>query len=290
MNELAKMINRFSSGDGLHPSSVPGVSCIKMSQADRRRKNHWRSGLAIVAQGCKEIIFGSRTYRCDEYDYIATPLDLPVTSRIYSATSETPFLCLKLEFDSLILGEMTAQIETHSEKASEAPLRAMFIGKANERMLEAALRYGRIFSSPEEAPILGELVTREIFYHLLKGEDGAAIRQFLRSGSRMNKISQAIYRLGSELSEDIEISELAKAANMSRSAFFKQFKEVTALSPIQYQKRLRLLEARRLMIEDGENAESAAYKVGYKSSSQFSREYSRMFAKPPHRDIANINK
>ena len=136
--------------------------------------------------------------------------------------------------------------------------------------------------------MLGPLVIKEILYHLLKGADGPAIRQFLRSGSKMHKISQAIYSLRSDLSEDADVTSLAKAAHMSRSAFFKHFKEATAMSPIQYQKRLRLLEARRLMIDDGEKAEGSAFKVGYNSASQFSREYSRMFGNSPLRDTVKL--
>jgi len=217
--------------------------------------------------------------------YIATPIDLPVTIRLFAATPEQPFLCLKIEFDSLYLSEVAAQIEKNFPNETENPLRAMFIGKASDQILEAAIRLGKLFQVPEDAPVLGTLVIKEILYHLLKGPDGPALRQFVRSGSKMHKISQAIYALRSELSEDVDVTSLAKAVNMSRSAFFKYFKEVTAMNPIQYQKRLRLLEARRLMTDGGETAEGSAFKVGYNSTSQFSREYSRMFGNSPLRDV-----
>jgi transcriptional regulator GlxA family with amidase domain len=138
--------------------------------------------------------------------------------------------------------------------------------------------------------VLGPLVIKEILYHLLKGADGLAIRQFVRSGSNMHKISQAIYSLRAELNADVDVAALAKAANMSRSAFFKHFKEVTSMSPIQYQKRLRLLEARRLMIDVDETAQGSAFKVGYNSVSQFSREYSRMFGSSPLRDAMKFKR
>ncbi len=157
-------------------------------------------------------------------------------------------------------------------------------------MLEAALRLGRLFQVPEDAAVLGSLLIKEILYHLLKGADGPAIRQFVRSGTNMHKISQAIYSLRSELDDDVDVAALAKAANMSRSAFFKHFKQVTSMSPIQYQKRLRLLEARRLMIDEDETAEGSAFKVGYNSASQFSREYSRMFGSSPLRDAMKFKR
>jgi AraC-like DNA-binding protein len=186
------------------------------------------------------------------------------------------------------LSEVAAHLENGFPKETEIPLRAVFIGKASDRMLEAAVRLGKLFQVPEDALVLGLLVIKEIFYHLIKGPDGPAIRQFVRSGSKVHKISQAIYSLRSGLSEDVDVTSLARAANMSRSAFFKHFKEVTAMSPIQYQKRLRLLEARRLMTDDGETAEGSAFKVGYNSASQFSREYSRMFGNPPLRDAMKV--
>ena len=289
-SHLAAIINRFSLGDGLHESPLRGTHCIKFSHPGRRAKQHWRASLCIVAQGCKEIILGREVYRIDGAHYVATPIDLPVTSRIFSATPEKPFLCLKIDFDLLTLSEAAAQIEKDFPKEMEAPLRAMFSGRASDQMLEAALRLGKFFQVPEDAAVLGPLAIKEILYHLLKGADGPAIRQFVRSGSNMHKISQAIYSLRSELSEDVDVISLAKAANMSRSGFFKHFKEVTAMSPIQYQKRLRLLEARRLMIDEGETAEGSAFRVGYNSASQFSREYSRMFGNSPLRDATKIKK
>jgi AraC-like DNA-binding protein len=289
-SDLAKIINLSSPGDGLHASPVPGVHCIKFSQTDRPTKRHWRASLGIVVQGCKEIALGGEVYRFDDAHYIAVPIDLPVTSRIFSASREKPFLSLLIDFDALALSEVAAQLDVEFPKEIDNPLRAVFIGRANEKMLDAAIRLGKLFQTPEDAPVLAPLVIKEILYYLLKGADGAAIRQFVRRGSKMHKISQAIYKVRAELSDEVDVAALAKDANMSRSAFFKHFNEMTAMSPIQYQKRLRLLEARRLMIDEGETAESSAFRVGYRSSSQFSREYSSMFGNSPVRDTMKIKK
>jgi AraC-like DNA-binding protein len=289
-SELAKTINDFVPKDGVHASPVPNVHCIKWSRTDRRAKRYWRASLAIVAQGCKELILGREIYRYDDAHYSVTPIDLPVTSRIFLASPEKPFLCLKIDFNSQTLSEVADQLEKDFGQELENPLRAVFIGKASDKMLEAAIRLGGLFQTPEDAPVLGSLVVKEILYHLLKSADGPAIWQFVRSGSKMHRISQAIYKLKSDGIQEVDIAALAKAANMSRSAFFKHFKEMTALSPIQYHKRLRLLEARRLMLERGETAEGSAFKVGYNSASQFSREYSRMFGNPPFRDARKIKK
>ncbi len=287
--ELAKIINLSAPGDGVHKMCLDGTYCVKYSHQDCRWQR-WHSSLCIVVQGYTEIMLDSDTYRYDGVHYIATPVDLPVTSRLFAATPEQPFLCLKILFDSAVLNELAAQIEKDLPNETETSPRAMFIGIPSEQMLEAAIRLGKLFQTPDDAPVLGPLVIKEILYHLLKGPDGPALRQFVRSGSKMYKISQAIYTLRANLSEDVNVASLAKAANMSRSSFFKTFKEVTAMSPIQYQKRLRLLEARRLMTVDSETAERAAFKVGYHSASQFSREYSRMFGNSPLRDIMEIKK
>lgn len=287
-SRLAKIINRFSPEDGEHQSPVPGVNCLKFSQPGRPAKLHWYAGLGIIAQGSREIVLAHDVYRYSEGQYIATPIDLPVVSRAVSASPEKPFLCLLIAFDPLTLSEAATQIGSEFPKVKQDPQRAVFIGKASDQMLEAAIRLGKLFEMPKDAPVLAPLVIKEMIYYLLKGNDGAAIRQFMRAGSIMHKISRAIYRLRAELSDDINVAALAKDANMSRAAFFRHFKEMTTVSPIQYQKRLRLLKAREMMIDEGETAESSAFKVGYKSASQFNREYSRMFGESPLRDVTRI--
>jgi AraC-like DNA-binding protein len=287
--KLAKIITLAVPGDGVHKMPVPNTYCVKFSHLDCRWQR-WHASLCVVAQGCTEIMLDSEVYRYDGAYYIATPVELPVSSRLFAVTPAQPFLCIKVIFDSITLNEIAAQIEKDFPNETGKPQHAMFIGEASDKMLDAAIRLGKLFQVPEDAPILGPLVTKEMFYYLLKGPDGSAIRQFVRSGSKMYKVSQVIYMLRTKLSEEMDISYLAKTANMSRSAFFKAFKEATAMSPIQYQKRLRLMEARRLMIIEGETAESSAFRVGYNSASQFSREYSRMFGNSPLRDVMLIKK
>jgi AraC-like DNA-binding protein len=287
-SQLIKTINFFSPAEGLNATPVPGVYCIKFSHTDRRTKRRWRACLGIVAQGCKEIVLERDVYHCEDSHYTATPVHLPVVSRIASASPEKPFLALLIDLEPMILSEVSAQLSENVTRDSVNSLRAVFIGKASAEMLEAAVRLGKLFYSPEDGRVLGPLVVKEIIYHLLKGADGDAIRRFVRSGSKTHIISQCIHGLQSELNTDVDVPALARASNMSRSAFFKHFKEVTAMSPIQYQKRLRLLEARRLMADAGETAEGSAFKVGYKSASQFSREYSRMFGSSPLRDAMKM--
>lgn len=287
-SQIAKALTKLSLPEGITESPVPGVLCFKVTSTGRRAKRTWRACFGLVAQGEKEIVLGRELFRCGESGYTATPVELPVISRVAEASEAKPMLGILIDLDPVILSEMAMQLGEEYPNEACVPLRAMYAGKASDKMLGAALRLVKLLSTPDEAAVLGPLAVREIFFHLLRGSEGAAIRQFVRSGSQMHKISHAIFRLKSELDDEIDVPAMAKAANMSRSAFFKHFKDVTSMSPIQYQKRLRLLEARRLMVEEGETAESSAYRVGYKSASQFSREYSRMFGKSPSRDAGKL--
>ncbi len=291
--ELADIIQDFAPEDGSHTLPLAGTRSIKISHPGNPTKQHWHASLIIIAQGCKGIMLGHEAYRCEALNYIATPIDLPVTSCVYTAAPDLPCLCLQIEIDPLVLSEVTTLLEQVNPPqtrppAMQAPLRAVFLGKASEPMLEAAIRLGTLCRRPEDASVLGPLVVKEILYHLLKSAEGPSLRQFVRAESTVHKIAQAVYRLKADLATEIDVAGLAQAAAMSRSAFFKHFKDVTALSPIQYQKRLRLLEARRLMTGEGETAEGAAFRVGYSSPSQFSREYSRMFGSAPRRDVEKL--
>jgi AraC-like DNA-binding protein len=289
-SELATGIQQFTRGDGLHESPITGVHCVRYSHPDRRTKRQWRACLAIVAQGSKEVVLGREVYLCDELQYTAAPVHLPVTSRIASAGPNRPFLALLIDLDPAILNEVACQLEQTEVPLDQTPIRAFFKGRANDELLEAAVRLTKLFTKRDDARVLGPLVVKEIFFHLLKGPEGVAIRQFARSGSKMHRISQVIFKIRSDLGIDVNVAALAKAAGMSRSALFQYFRDVTSMSPIQYQKRLRLLEARRLLIETDDTAEGSAFKVGYKSSSQFSREYSRMFGLSPVRDATKMKK
>ncbi len=285
---MLEIIGNIAARDGIHPTCVRGVDCIKLSNESPRGKQRWRACVGIVVQGGKEILLGSELYRCGAGDYTVTPVDLPVSSRIFAATPNKPFLAMLITFDASMLAEVASQIEPERLAGPTPTLRGLFIGQASSAMMDSAGRLAALLRNAEDGPVLGPLVIREILYHLLRGPDGAAIHQFVRAGSHMHKIYQAIYRMKSAINEDIDVAALVNASHMSRSAFFAHFKQATAMSPIQYQKRLRLLEARRLMADEGETAEASAYKVGYNSASQFSREYSRMFNNSPLRDATKI--
>jgi AraC-like DNA-binding protein len=283
--DFIKAIEDYAPAEGLHKSTVERVLTAKYSRQNDYVKRQWHASLAIIAQGRKEIILENEICPCDPAHYTATLIPLPVASRVAQAAPNKPFLGILIEFEPDTLNEVAHQIESYSDAESNSPARAMYSGKADGKMLTAAIRLTKLLrAEPEEARFFAPLIIKELFYYLLKSADGAAIRQYIRSGSEIQRISQAVHRIKTELDQEINIAGLSKTAQMSRSAFFKCFKEVTTLSPIQFQKRLRLIEAKRLMRETGETAERSAYRVGYKSASQFSREYSRMFGGAPAKD------
>jgi AraC-like DNA-binding protein len=289
-SELAAAIARFAPTDGLHATPLAGVHCVRYSNTDRGAKRQWRACLAIVAQGCKEVLLERHVYRCEEGRYTAAPIPLPVISRIAVATPNRPFLGVLIDLDPIVVGEVAAQIGRPIDQEPGTRSRALFSGSADEEMLEAGARLAKAFHTPENARVLGPLIIRELFFYLLKGPEGEAIRQFVHAGSAMHRIANAVFAIRTNLHKAIDVGAFARAAGMSRAAFFQHFRDVTAMSPIQYQKRLRLLEARRLMVDEDETAERSSFKVGYRSASQFSREYARMFGASPRRDASKVKR
>lgn len=281
---LAALISRWCPSDGVHPSPIEGISCIRISHPYPKVKRHWRACFCVVPQGVKEIILEGRVYRETVPHYLVTPLDLPLANRVTHVSPAHPLLSLRLDFDHPAVREVAAQLDRTRTDDPDVPARAIYMRPASDAMLDAALRLCSLFDRPADAAVLAPLVTRELVFHLLTGPDGAALRQLVRTGTQSHRIAEVVLQLQASLDEDLDIAILARRAGMSRATFFKRFKQATAMSPLQYQKRLRLLEARRLMLEEGEAAATSAHRVGYASPSQFSREYARMFGDAPLRD------
>ncbi len=214
-------------------------------------------------------------------------VDLPLGGCIVEATADRPYLGLKLTLDPMQLCEMVAQMNFSSEK-KENSVRGLFVSNADATLLDCALRLTKLLDTPRDIPMLAPMIIRELYYRLLIGEQSEAVRQIATSGSSMQRIAEAIKRIKSKFTQPMRVEDLAKQVRMSTSSFHQHFKQVTSISPLQYQKQLRLSEARRLIGSRGCDATSAAYQVGYESPSQFSREYSRLFGAPPMRDIERL--
>ena len=284
--ELADIIRRHCRSDGAQPTAVPGLTLFRGSACAAQTCAVMNSVFAMMAQGAKRILVGDEAYDYDARHYLITSVDLPMLSRITHACATQPYLGLALNIDPLKIGELAAAMP--KSRALEAVDRGIAVGLLSADIQNAALRLARLLDSPADIPVLAPIIERELLYRVLAGPLGGRLRQAVASGSHSHQIVRAIDWLKANLDQPVSIEQLADLANMSKSSLHYHFKALTAMTPLQYQKQLRLHEARRLMLLADHDAASAAHRVGYESPSQFSREYRRMFGTPPARDVAQL--
>jgi AraC-like DNA-binding protein len=246
--------------------------------------------LCVVAQGSKEFLLGGSSYRYDPFHYLLVTVDLPYIGQVLEASKERPFLSLRLDLSPALVGEVMLEAGHPSQSSPEpsADVRAITVSAVDRHLLDAMVRAARLLDAPDEAPMLMPLIRREIIYRLLRGEQGGRLRHLAILSGYTPDIARAIERLRRDFNQPLRIEQMAHELGMSVSAFHHHFKAVTALSPLQFQKRLRLLEARRLMLGEGLDAASAAYRVGYLDASHFNREYKSLFGVPPMRDVQRL--
>ena len=218
---------------------------------------------------------------------LLSQFDLPLSAFVIEATPEKPYLGFKLNLDPRQLCDIIVQTSP-SARQKEDSVRGLFVSTADISLLDCAIRLTRLLDKPQDIPMIAPMIIREIYYRLLMGEQGEAVRQIATSGSNMQRIAEVIQLIKTDFTQPMRVEDLAEQVSMSPSSFHHHFKQVTSMSPLQYQKQLRLLEARRLMLAENSNAATAAYDVGYESPSQFNREYRRLFGAPPSRDIARL--
>lgn len=285
--ELIRLIDKFSNGDGIHLTAMPGVKCIKAAVSSMKIPVVYEPSICLIVQGAKEVMLGDEVYRYSPSEFLVVSVDLPVTGQVVQASKEVPYLSLQIDLDLCEISELIPEINSYIEPPAPSS-RGLFVGNTDVALEHSILRLIELLETPEDIPFLEPMVRREIYYRLLKGPYGHRMVQMAVHGGNMQRISQVIEFLKLNFDKAIGIAQMIDVANMSPSSFHAHFKEVTAMSPLQYQKRLRLLEARRMMLAEAVDASNAAYRVGYESPSQFSREYSRMFGAPPARDIESI--
>ena len=243
----------------------------------------------VIAQGSKEIHLGDERYRYDPCRYLLATVELPVVSQIVEASPERPYLSLRLNLDPALVASVMLEAGMPSPRSGLVSARAVDVSPLDAGLLDAAVRLVRLTDAPpSEARILMPLVTREIVFRLLAGEQGARLRHLAVLGGHTDRIARAIERLRHDYDKPLRIESLARELGMSPSGFHEHFKAVTAMSPLQFQKQLRLQEARRLMLGEDLDAASAAFRVGYEDASHFSREYKRLFGEPPMRDVERL--
>lgn len=287
--ELAALIHRQCPGDGLHRSAISGLDLACATQPSLPIPVLYRPCLGIIAQGRKNVRLGDEQYTYDPLNYLVASVTLPVTSQVIGATPELPYLSLRLEIDPVLITNLIAEIGPIGVP-NTGQRRALYLDRLDTQLLDAVLRLLRLLETPRDIAILAPLAVREIFYRLLHSPQGHRLHEIAIAiaDSQSQRINRAIEWLNLNFDQPLRIEDLAREVNLSTSTLHHRFKAVTALSPLQYQKQLRLQEARRLMLCEGLEAASASYRVGYESPSQFSREYSRLFGAPPLRDLARL--
>ena len=285
--ELADRIARYVSGDGVHATAIPALSLIRASEPSQPLPTVYHASLCVVVQGRKRALLGDETYFYDALNYLVVSMTLPMAGQILEASPEQPYLCLRIDIDPALVGELLIQAGPEAA-ASQEDARALYVARSSAPFLDAVLRLVRLLDAPEEAPVLAPLALREIHYRVLTGELGQRLRRLCEADGPSRRIARAIELLKTRYAEPLRIEELAAAAHMSPSSLHQRFKAATAMTPLQFQKQLRLQEARRLMLTDGLEAASAGHRVGYESPSQFSREYRRLFGAPPRREVEAI--
>jgi AraC-like DNA-binding protein len=247
-----------------------------------------KPAFCVIAQGSKEVLLGDDLYRYDPAHYLIATAALPLASRITGASEESPYLSLRLELDPALVGSVMVEAGDPAPLGNAA-VKAIDVRPLDAGLLDAAVRLGGLVDSPaEEARFLAPLVTREIVYRLLMGEQGARLRHTAVLGGHSHRIAQAVERLREDFDRPLRIEDVARELGMSVSGFHHHFKAVTAMSPLQFQKQMRLQEARRLMLGEGLDAAGAGHRVGYGDASHFTREYKRFFGAPPARDVERL--
>jgi AraC-like DNA-binding protein len=241
----------------------------------------------VIAQGSKELLLGGDRYQYDPLHYLLATVELPIVSQILEASKAQPYLSLRLDLDPTLVSSVLVEAG-HPASCSRTDVKAIDVSPLEVNLLDAVVRLVRLIGSPTETHILAPLIKREIIYRLLMGEQGNRLRHIAVLGGYTHHIARAVERLRKDFNQPLRIENIARELGMSVSSFHHHFKSVTAMSPLQFQKQLRLQEARHLMLGQNLDATSAAYRVGYDDASHFNREYKRLFGTPPMRDVERL--
>lgn len=289
-DELIERVARAVGEDGAVelPGNNGGLRLLRASSPTQKDHGVSSPAFCMIAQGAKEVMLGDDLYSYDANSHLITAAALPTTSRVTEASAERPYLGVVLGLDPALIGSVMVEAG-HLAPKDQAVVRAFDVSPLDEGLLDAVLRLVRLLESPaEEAHFLRPLVTREIVFRLLRGEQGDRMRHISVLGGHAHRIARALSRLREDFDRPLRVESLARELGMSVSGFHHHFKAVTAMSPLQFQKRMRLQEARRLMLGEDLDAGSASHRVGYSDASYFNREYKRLFGAPPARDVERL--
>lgn len=288
IRDLATLIAQHVPGDGMHASPIPGMWLICSGQTTEPLRVVHTPAVCIIAQGAKLVSLGGVDYRYDTAKFLVVSVDLPVTGCVTLATEDEPYLCLRVDLDAQLLATLDLELPARPAARPMAPARGLFLSETTPALLDVATRLLRLLDAPQDIAVLAPLLLKEFHYRLLSGEHAAVVRYCARGDGRMAQVTRAICWIKNNYNRPLSVERLAVDVGMSSSTLHEHFKTVTSMSPLQYQKQLRLQEARRLMLAGRLDAARAGHAVGYESSSQFSREYARFFGLSPGRDATRM--
>jgi AraC-like DNA-binding protein len=288
MDRLVDACLRFAPSSGIGSTAIQELEIVRTNVVLPRVPTVHRPSLCFVVQGAKEVVLGTNVYRYGSHEFLFSSVDLPLTGEVLEASKDKPYLCLVLEIDASEDFELATVMKAPPSRPGTSS-QALFVGEKDSEMTLAFERLVRCLDRRADIDILAPSIVREIIYRLLQGPYGHAVRELGIANSQTRRIARVIELLKRDFAEPLRTAELARTAGMSVSSFHAHFKRVTSMSPLQYQKHLRLHEARRLLLSGDPGAADVAFKVGYESTSQFSREYARLFGLPPIRDVRRLS-
>ncbi|MBP5991037.1 MAG: AraC family transcriptional regulator [Piscinibacter sp.] len=281
--ELIELVREFAPADGVHATPIAGLQLLRLAQPGAPLPALYEPGLVLVVQGRKVATLGTQRLVYDPLHCLVVGVTMLPVAQVIEASPERPYLCMRLQVDAREIGALV--LESAGARPAAAPVSGLQVARTSPELLDAALRLLRLLKTPQDAAVLAPLIQREIFYRVLTGELGARLRELSVTDSHAQRIARAIDLLKHRFTESLRVEDVAQAAAMSPSTFHQHFKQLTAMSPLQYQKQLRLHHARQLMLGQGLDAAVAGHRVGYESPSQFSREYRRLFGAPPRAEV-----
>ena len=286
-SEFAHRITVYMGSEENRATDIPGLTLHRRIAPTAPCSMTYEPGVTVIAQGRKRVDLRGTTFMYGDGQYLLTSVDLPIISQIVEATEEIPCLAMSLKLEMPVIRELLSR-EEMQVAASPSNSPAMAMGEATAEFLSACCRLVDLLDTPQDIPFLSGLVQREIIYRILRGPEGTRLRAIATLGDQSHRTAKAIAWIRANYAKPLRVEELAQVAGMGLSTLHHHFRALTAMSPLQYQKQIRLQAARGLMLVDGMDAASAAFQVGYESASQFNREYSRLFGQPPMRDIRTL--
>ncbi|EGQ7899367.1 AraC family transcriptional regulator [Vibrio parahaemolyticus] len=285
--KLAKLIDRWTGDANQYDTPISGLRFSRWTTPTPPTSYTHNPSICLIAQGRKRVLLGEESFIYDANHFLISSVDLPIIANIIEASEEQPYLGLIMELDLTEISQLIVDSELAFIQSKEAQ-KGIAVGELSESLLDAFVRLAELLNEGQNIKILAPIIKREIFYRLLMSEQGTRLHQIVTAGSHSHQIAKAIDWLKNNFVKPLSVGDLASYTGMSKSSFYTHFRSMTSMTPLQFQKKLRLSEARRLMLTENLDAMAATFKVGYESPSQFSREYSRLFGAPPSKDIKSL--